>query len=746
MESALSEGDFRIVGVGASASEIDALSSLLDNVSAESLALVVVQRHASHGRDSLANDLARKSALEVVPISDATKVLPNRVYVAPSGCDVGLARGTLHVMQPALPPTRQPIDFFFRSLAEHQGKRAVGVVLSGTGTDGSFGLKAIKEVGGVTLAQRAANDASYADLALPPDGIARELTRLANHQYFSRKHDEVRCATEAIDAVLALFRARLGDDLSLYKPTTLERRIERRLALSHLERIEDYVDSLRTDEAELQRLYKDMLVGTTAFFRDGEPFSALTRTAFPRILEHKAPGSKLRVWVPGCSTGKEAYSVAIALLEFLGNRAQEIDIQIFGTDVDDDAIARARRGIYPENIQLDVNEERLRRFFVKRRDTYEIARRVRDLLVFSKQNVVRDPPFSRVDLVCCRNVLIYLEPAAQKRVLASFNYALEPHGFLMLGTSETVGESTSLFSLVDGKNKLYANKRRDTRLLDVAPERWSAAPSIATKTDANVAARAERAILELCAPSGVVVNDRLEVLHFHGRTAQYLQPVTGFASLDLLRLARAELHADLRNIIGAAIDMAAPSSVTTTLDQKPLRLEAIPLDDVEHGRCVLVLFHATPAEPRVDPEKAETRVRGLERELRASKHYVQHIIEELESANEALKSNNEELMAANEELEASHEALQAANAELTSLNAELVAQCTEHQQTLEDLRNVLVARDEALVVADVHGNIERFAGAAERMFELGPSDVGEHTTGGATVLVSKIQSKSEDRP
>ncbi len=439
-----------------------------------------------------------------------------------------------------MPASPQPIDAFFRSLAEDLGPRAIGVVLSGMGSDGTQGLREIKLRGGLALCQdpltakfdsmpRKALESGIVDCSLSPEALGAELVSLGKHPYLSRKPLGPLAAPLERDHLAKLFillRSAFGNDLTLYKPTTIHRRVERRMALQGIERLADYVGYVQDNHEELAALYRDVLIGVTSFFRDGEPFEIVKRLILPRILERKSPGATLRIWVPACASGEETYSLGICLLEALDPVAHNYRIQIFGTDVDEDGIARARRGVYPGSIEADVSPERLQRFFVKMGTDYQVARRLRELCVFSPQNVVSDAPFSRIDLVSCRNLLIYLQPPLQRKVLRLIHYALDADGYLILGTSETVGDSAELFSLVDRKNKVYLKKNlplpvavRNVRETVVDTARTTEPPRVPEgKRRAGPTAQqlADRKLIELFGPPSVLVDENLEILAVPG--------------------------------------------------------------------------------------------------------------------------------------------------------------------------------------------------------------------------------------
>ncbi|HET6282938.1 MAG TPA: chemotaxis protein CheB, partial [Polyangia bacterium] len=693
-----------IVGIGASAGGLEALGALLKNVKMDHTAFVVIQHLAPNHDSMLAELLARVTPMKVVTIVDGMQIESNHVYVIPPNADVAILHGALHLLPP--PPGRGPrlaIDYFFRSLAADRGQSAIGVILSGAGTDGTFGLKAIKAEGGITFAQdpatarsdgmpRSAIESGYADFCLAPDELGHELSRFSKHPYLARR--AVADSThlhEHLSRIFILIRKEFGNDLTYYKHSTIERRIERRMALHKIERLSDYVKYLQSNVREVGILYQDILIGVTSFFRDMAPFDLLKETIFPRIMEHKKPGDGIRVWSAGCSTGEEAYSIAMCLLEFLGDRAVDYKIQFFGTDVDASSIQYARRGSYPQNIALDVAPERLHRFFRKHENEYQVSRAVRDMVVFATQNLAKDAPFSHVDLVSCRNLLIYLQPVLQKRVLRILHYALNSGGFLMLGTSETVGDSPDLFMLTDRKNKIYI-KKNITSVAGIdftiggIPEEVTLPPRPAPREIRPVATvhqLADRKLLDRYAPPGVLVNESFEILQFRGRSGRFLEPAPGAASLHILKQTRPELQSELRT----ALNRARVENVPITCDAVPLRdrdsgvlrsvvIDVIPVPDPGNGSgCMLVVFReVNPAEkPNAAEDDAPTtvdhpQVRNIERELEATKDYLQRTIEELETANEELKSSNEELQSSNEELQSTNEELETSKEELQSSN------------------------------------------------------------------------------
>jgi two-component system, chemotaxis family, CheB/CheR fusion protein len=767
-------GQFVVVGIGASAGGLEALRELIRYVPPQGIAYIVVQHLAPDHESLLTELLARNARMPVVTAADGMGLEPARVHVTPPDADLAIMNGVIRVMQPVRKRgPHLPVDHLFRSLADDQGHSAIGIVLSGTGTDGTLGLEAIKAAGGFTFVQepstaaydgmpRSALESGAADYCLGPKAIAEELARLLERPRMRATARTARAPEPdskvrgQLDKLFILIRSEFGNDLTQYKPATIDRRVERRMMFHKLERLEDYVRYVQQDRDELRALYKDILITVTSFFRDPDVFEALKTEVLARILDEKPQGQPIRVWVPGCATGEEAYSIAMCLLELCEERGRDDNIQIFGTDVDDDSIQSARRGAYPANIALDVSPERLHRFFDHKDEVFQVSRRIRDMLVFSRHNVLKDAPFSRLDLVSCRNLLIYLQPSAQKKVLRILHYALNPSGHLLLGTSETVGDAPHLFSAIDRKNKIYAKRLVGPQaMLDVgfgaSPPEPTRAPAPKRPTQ-NLQALADRRVLELYGPPGVVVNEELEILQFRGHTGPYLDPVPGAASLDILKVARFELHVALKKVLERA--RSEQVRVTTDLTypedgkQQDLELDVVPLRDRDaKTRCFLVLFHKMPARKEVlvvAPQEGEAgelllplqqRIQQLERELAMTKEYLQatteekeSTLEELKSANEELQSSNEELQSTNEELETSKEEMQSTNEELTTVNDELHSRMTELSQANDDLHNVLAGVDNAVVIVGMDLRIRRYTRAAEQLFNLIPGDLGRSIT------------------
>jgi two-component system CheB/CheR fusion protein len=753
---------FPIVGIGASAGGLQALEALTKQLHANGMSFVAVQHLAPGHESSLVELLSRCTHLPVIGVQDGMPLEINRIYVAPPNADLALHAGVLRLMTPAADRgPRHNIDELLRSLAADQGNMAIGVILSGAGSDGTLGLKAIKDEGGITFAQEPATaaqpgmpqsalDAGVADFCMSPAEIGDELMRLCKHPYIAGTAPPKLLNDDVRSKLFVLIRNAFGVDFANYKEPTLDRRIQRRMALHKLARFEDYFRYVQSNVVELNVLYSDLLINVTGFFRDKQPFEELKTQVFPKLVEHRSPDQPIRVWVAGCASGEEPYSIAICLLEFLEQRALEYKIQIFATDIDEPSLVRARQAVYPRSIESDVSPERLKRFFTRTDKGYQLSRRIRDMVVFARHNLGKDPPFTRIDLLSCRNVLIYLQASLQRKVLRGCHYALNPDGFLLLGASESVGDGSDLFTLLDRKAKLYVRKNSalasafdssfsaKTFSDDPAPRALEERPSI------SVLQLADRKIIEQYGPAGVVVNESFDILQYRGKTGRFFEPAPGVASINLLKLARPELLSALR----AALHRALSENTRVTTD--PIRIGGERADEVSavrldvtplpasgtNGRTLLVVFDeqssTQPAAQSIaEPRPTHARLLDLERELAATKDYLQTTIQELEAANEELHSSNEELQSANEELQSSNEELetskeelQSTNEELITLNEELQHRMSQLNNNVDDLQNVLNASTSALVLVGLDLRIRRFSAAAEKLLHLVPGDLG----------------------
>jgi two-component system CheB/CheR fusion protein len=687
-----------------------------------------------------------------------------------------LSRGTLR-LAPRTPEKRfLPVDHFMRSMAAELHSQAIGVILSGTASDGTLGLEAIKAEGGLTFAQdeksaqypgmpASANASGCVDFVLPPEGIALELSKLSRHPFVTRPSlkdlEEVGVSGSAdqFNRIFDLLRKGTGLDFTSYKRTTIRRRIARRMTLHKFTQIEDYLGFLQRSRPELEALSQDLLIKVTTFFRDPEAFDALRKKIFPALLKRKKSTDTLRIWVPGCSTGEEVYSIAMTLIETVGDVASGLQCQIFATDISEPAIERARNGFYPESIKQDVTSDRIRRFFLKTAEGYRVAKAVRDMCIFAKQDLTKDPPFSRLDLISCRNVLIYMGSDLQKRILPIFYYALKPGGFLMLGSAESTGSYSNLFTLTDKKGKIYTKKQSPSdprmehpllaRSAPRVPEMKSKKPAVVPTTEGDLFKEADKITLTHFTPAGVLLNDELEILQFRGHTGPYLEHAPGKPSVNVLKLVREGLVYPLKSACEKALKhgvsvSTSPVEIRETGYVREVGLEVIPIrSSISEKPFLLVIFKETSV-VRAKPGKGESRmsaktearlVTQLRRELNAVREELQSVIEEQEaaqeefkSANEEILSSNEELQSTNEELETAKEELQSANEELTTLNEELLTRNTDLGQLNSDVTNLLASISVPIVMLSQDLRIRRFTPVAGALLNLIPGDVGRPIT------------------
>ncbi len=785
-----------IVGVGASAGGLEAFTQLLNQLPPDTGFGFVLVQHLDPQHDSaLAQLLTRATSMPVHEVTDNQRVEANHVYIIPPNTSLGIARGVLK-LQPRSASRVAPrsIDFFFEALAKDQRERAIGVILSGTATDGTLGLEAIKAEGGLTFAQddsarydsmpRSAVAAGCVDFVLTPANIARELARIAKHPYVAgpAPHDRISLpargrksrATEPAGGpgedgykkILLLLRNHSGVDFSLYKSSTIIRRIARRTVLNRRDTLENYADFLRGNTRELDALYSDALISVTSFFRNPEAFGTLKQKIFARLLQQRGD-EPVRVWVLGCSTGQEAYSLAMAFAEVAEKVPRTRSLQVFATDLNDANLDKARHGLYAKNIVQDVSPERLRRFFVEEEGGFRIIKALREQVVFARHNLINDPPFSRMDLISCRNLMIYLEPDLQKKALPAFHYALKPEGFLFLGASESIGTFTDLFGPLDKKHKIFAKKPartlafhlpvREAQGLRRAPAPRAAlptgrapdGPSGAYREELNAEREADRVTVNQFAPPSVLIDGDLQILQFRGPTGAYLEPPTGKARFDLLKMARDGLMLPLR----AAVNRARRDNRTVRKENVPLRqngrnrsvnIEVVPLKNLKESRFLVLFEEATrngntppahsngaPPAPPISRKEETSRIARLERDLAEARDYLQSVQEQQEAANEELQSSNEEgqsaneeLQSLNEELETSKEELESTNEELTTVNEEMASRNTELYRLNSDLTNLQTSANLVVVLLGRDLTIRRFSAQAEKQFNLLASDVG----------------------
>ena len=757
-------------------------------------AAYILVLHLDPARESAVTEiLARATRMAVVQVTDGMPVEPDHVYVIPPNCEMTIAEQVLHL------GSRQPqrssittIDTFLRSLAIAHGSDAIGVILSGTGSDGTLGLAAIKGEAGITFAEEptsakydgmpvSAIASGCVDFVMTPAGIAGEIARIRHHPYIADGHKSEQGQLDdesALDLIFRLLRRKTRVDFSGYKSPTIARRIQRRMALKKIEKLKDYGALLQREPHEVGALYHDLLINVTSFFRNPEAFEAMQHVSYPAILQARTPTSApIRIWVPGCSTGEETYSHAISLIEYLGERKADVPIQIFGTDLSESAIQRARAAVYKENIEADVAPLRLRRFFIKTEGGYQIRREIRDLCVFSTQNVFNDPPFSRIDLISCRNVMIYLSQSLQKRVIPIFHYALNPTGFLMLGSTEgLLGTGSELFEMVDKKQKIFRKKLVSTPLtsgfsvgrpehepgeLQTLP--LPSKPTEAVRVPMELQREADRMLLSRYVPPAVLISHQLEILQTRGHTASFLELPPGKASLNLLKMARPGLLFELRSAIEEARNKgfeAVRHNVRAEEDAKSgtVSVRVIPFRlSSQEQYSFLIIFESSSSVPDLsvndrlpaagttnpanslvlDPMASEEstelarQIIHLGQELAATREYLQSIIEtqegtnaELQSANEEIQSGNEELQSTNEELQTSKEELESANEELHTVNEEM-----QHRNELlttlnNDLTNLLYSVNLPIVMLSADLSVRRFTPQAGTALGLTANDIG----------------------
>jgi two-component system CheB/CheR fusion protein len=772
---------FPIVGIGASAGGLEAFTELLQNLPQNTgMAFVLVQHlDPTHG-SVLREILSRTTRIPVVEVTDAMPLERDHIYVIPPNANMVVEGRTLHLVPRVLTHGQHmPINHFLQSMAEELGDHAIGVILSGTASDGAEGCTAIKVAGGITFAQdeksakysgmpRSAVNAGSVDFVLPPKLIAQELVRIGNHPYITRIRPEEAEPQKEMSTLFRLVHRATGVDFTHYKQTTLQRRIKRRMILHKLEKLEDYLSYIKEVPGELDELYRDLLIHVTSFFRDAQAFEALRALVFPKLLQSRKPGDgPVRIWIPGCSSGEEVYSIAIVLMEYLWEHAADLpvasatsrEIQIFATDLSEQALERARSGLYAEHSIVEVSPERLKRFFVRVDGGYQINKGIRDICIFARQNVANDPPFSNLDLISCRNLLIYLGPTLQKRVIPALHYALKTDGYLMLGESESLGPYSDQFSLIDKKNKIYQKKAsalNASGLLtyinnrDFSPYKAEQAKLAKTPdTGFTIEREVEQILSSRFVPASIVVNEEMEIVQFRGRTGAYLEPPAGQPTFSLSKMAREGLLIDLR----AALSKARKDGATVRKEgvrvksnggTRDIALEVIPVRTPGSNQrfYVVVFLDSTPeatfgSRPKgrtaksALTERSSGRMNQLNYKLTQLREQLQALIEERDtaaeeykSANEEVLSANEELQSTNEELETAKEELQSSNEELTTLNEELHNRNTELSAANNDLVNLFANVNVPVVMVGNDLRVRRFTPSAQTLLNLLPGDIG----------------------
>ncbi|NTW97036.1 MAG: PAS domain S-box protein [Oscillochloris sp.] len=777
---------FPIVGMGASAGGLAAFEAFFSAMPAEpapGMAFVLVQHLAPDHKSLLTDLVQRYTQMQVFEVSDGMLLQPNCAYIIPPNHDLAVLNGTLQLLTPSAPRgLRLPIDFFFRSLAQDQRERAICIVLSGTGSDGTMGVRAVKGEGGMVMAQnpesteydgmpRSAIATGMVDHVLPPAAMPAQLLAYTAHAFGSRPRplaDPTPKIHDVLGKICVVLRNQTGHDFAQYKTTTLIRRVERRMALHQITRADDYVQYLRQAPDEAESLFRDLLIGVTSFFRDPEAFAYLEAQVIPRLCTDKRADEAVRVWVCGCSTGEEAYSLAILMQEHMETLRQPLKVQIFATDVDSRAITQARSGSFPASIAADLTPARLERWFLQEPEQgrYRARKVIRDLVIFSEQDVIKDPPFSRLDLLSCRNLLIYLNANLQRKLMPLFHYALNPGGTLFLGTSETVGDLITLFAPLDRTWKLY--RRQDDLPGAARPALGTVVPVTAeraaplsypqgtsrTGVPPNLRMVTEQCMLAAWGAAGVLVTGRGDILHISGRTGNYLEPAPGDAapSLNILLMAREGLRHELTVALRKVEAQHTPNRsfglrVRTNNTFTTVNLTVLPVTSgtgTERAATTdhfLVILEEVPPEEQLslapppadapDTSAHDRRVIALEEELRAKEEYLQTTREEMETANEELKSTNEELQSVNEEfqstneeLETSKEELQSVNEELATVNAELQTKVTDLMRANNDMNNLLAGTGVGTLFVDFQLRITRFTPAITQLINLIPSDIG----------------------
>jgi two-component system CheB/CheR fusion protein len=779
---------FPIVGIGASAGGLAAFEEFFSGMPAgdSGMAFVLVQHLAPDHQSILADLVRRYTRMEVFEVTQGMIVKPNCAYVIPPNRNMALVKGALQLMEQEAPRSQHlAIDFFFRSLAEDQHERAICIVLSGTGGDGTQGIRAVKAEGGMAIAQDPASteydgmpssaiDTGLVDYVLQPREMASQVIAYAAHAP-GNKPRPVPVSGAPADAslkkIFELLRVQTSHDFSHYKLNTITRCIERRMAVHQIGQMDEYASYLERTSADVEALFRDLLIGVTSFFRDADAFEAILQQAVPRLFEGRSADSQIRIWVPACSTGEEAYSLAILLHERLEDLKLSFKLQVFATDIDHQAIECARAGVYPASIAVDISPARLERFLIQEPDgsAFRICKSVRDSVIFSEQDIIRDPPFSKLDLISCRNLLIYMDGELQRKLIPLFHYALKPGGMLFLGSSESVGDFGELFATMDRKAKLYLRKEgaegaQHAKFFPKAAQRPVPRPAAKALGERKLSVRdaLERMMLQQYTPSGAVVNERGEILYLHGRTGDYLEPAQGEPAMNILKMAREGLRQELTTALHKAARSSDPvrregvriksNGDFTTVD---LTVGPVPADaNPEEGnadpapRLFLVVFEKVRAKPAPPGDasasvagggagggestaEVDQRIAELTQALQAKEEYLQVTNEDLQSTNEALnfsneemQSLNEELQATNEELETSKEELQSVNEELATVNAELQTRVSDLSRSNNDLNNLLAGTGIGTIFVDGKMRIRNFTPAITQAINLLPADVG----------------------
>ncbi|MFO7369731.1 MAG: chemotaxis protein CheB [Bacteroidales bacterium] len=773
-----SDGKFPIVAIGASAGGLEALEQFLGSVADNSgMAYVVIQHLDPTQKGMLPELLQRISKIKVYQVKDRMVVKPNCIYVIPPNKSMSVLKGVLYLFEPIEERgLRLPIDFFFRSLADDVRERGIGVILSGMGSDGCLGLRMIKEKDGIILVQepstakfdsmpRNAMDFVQADIVAPPGELPSKLMNFLKLSPIGKTEQPIDSKDKSsLEKIIILLRTHTGNDFSLYKKNTVYRRIERRMGVHSIDKIASYVHFLQENPKESIILFKELMIGVTSFFRNSMVWEKLKETVIPGLFANLPSGSMLRAWIPGCSTGEEAYSLAMVFKEALekADLHEGYTLQIFATDLDNDAIETARKGIFPANIEADISHDRLKRFFSKTEDGYRVNAEIREMIVFAQHNLIMQPPFTKIDILSCRNLLIYLESDLQKKLIGLFYYSINPEGIIILGNSETLGPQSLLFTPVDSKLKIF--KRAATslgpELFDFPASYSRTRPAynekqVTDKSIENIQTLADQLLLQYFSPAGVLVNENGDIVYISGRTGKYLEPAVGKANMNIFAMLREGLRNEfpiafrkalrdkngvlLRNIVIGNNGSSQTVNVTFQWIDKPKALKGM----------VMIVFVDVPDIPEIKQslKKGESVVsnskqKELEQELQRTREEVQNTLEEMQTSQEELKSTNEELQSANEELQSTNEELttskeemQSLNEELQTVNAELQSKVDDFSRVNNDMKNLLNSTDIATLFLDKELNIRRFTNEATKIFKLIKSDIGRPFTDQVSDLV-----------